>query len=359
MIQALHALDGRRGLSVDERLRAVGDGLRNFGTSSEDLLRNVGIVACVALLVLLVMLVAARVRRARRVARHLRLLRAAGLQPEELALFRAVARRADGGRVPLLVRNRGAFDAAASEHVRRSSPASERRDELSRVLSLRRRVPFDHRWTEPPAIEVGTPVTFVLRLDARRVRQLEGRVLGAPPHALQVGLQPGLADKESADRLLTGQEVLIVVRRGVEYREARVRVRGRCMGRTLQILIDRPVALTASRVKLAWRGADERVQIEMVERFSEHLADDEVPRFEATLVASASDGLLIRFRNVRPRHGEAIRVLAGANAGFYRGYAVLAPNGKGGEVFVIRRQGERSGDRAAALTEGRAKSDSA
>ena len=207
MIQALHALDGRRGLSVDERLRAVGDGLRNFGTSSEDLLRNVGIVACVALLVLLVLLVAARVRRARWVARHLRLLRAAGLQPEELALFRAVARRADGGRVPLLVRNRGAFDAAASEYVRRSSPASERRDELSRVLSLRRRVPFDHRWTEPPAIEVGTPVTFVLRLDAQRVRQLEGRVLGAPPHALQVGLQPGLADKESADRLLTSWPV--------------------------------------------------------------------------------------------------------------------------------------------------------
>jgi len=38
---------------------------------------------------------------------------------------------------------------------------------------------------------------------------------------------------------------------------------------------------------------------------------------------------------------------------------VLAPSGKGGEVFVIRRQGERSADRAAALTEGRAKSDSA
>jgi hypothetical protein len=227
------------------------------------------------------------------------------------------------------------------------------------VLSLRRRVPFDHRWTEPPAIEVGTPVTFVLRLDAQRVRQLEGRVLGAPPHALQVGLQPGAADKEATDRLLTGQEVLIVVRRGVEYREARVRVRGRCMGRTLQILIDRPVALTASRVKLAWRGADERVHVEMVERFSERLADDEVPRFEATLVASASDGLLIRFRTVRPRHGEAIRVLAGAHAGFYRGYAVLAPSGKGGEVFVIRRQGERSPDRAAALTEARARSDSA
>src|SRR5262249_27719643 len=156
--------------------------------------------------------VVARMRRARWIARHLRLLRAAGFQGEELALFRAVARRCDGARVPLLVRNRGAFDFAASEHVRRFAPAEGRRDELSRVLSLRRRVPFDHRWMEPPRVEVGTPITLVLRLDARRVRQLEGRVLGAPTDALQVGFPTG-ADREAADRLRTGQEVLIVLRR--------------------------------------------------------------------------------------------------------------------------------------------------
>jgi hypothetical protein len=359
MIQSSNMLAGGQGLSVEERLKAASDGLRDFGTSGEDLLRLVVVVAVVALVVMGALLVLGRVRRVRRIARHLNLLRAVGLQGEELALFRALARRSDSARVPLLVRNRGAFDAAAGEHVHHFAPADGRRDELSLVLSLRRRIPFDHRWKERPEIEVGAAVTFVLRLDAQRVRQIEGRVLGAPPDALQVGLQPGPADREAAERLRTGQEVLIVVRRGVEFREARVRIRGRCMGRTLQVLIDRPVALTASRVKIAWRGAAEPVQVELVERFSERLADDDVPRHAATLVATASDGVVLRFKNVRPRHGEAIRVLAGAHAGFYRGYAVLAASGKGGEVFVMRRQGDRTNDRAAAMAEASAKSHSA
>ena len=173
-------------------------------------------------------------------------------------------------------------------------------------------------------------------------------MLGVPPHALQIGLQVGAGEAEVAGRLRTGQEVMLVVRRGGAIQEARVRIRGRCVGHTLQILVDRPVALTASRVRLAWRGASERVNVEMVERFSDRLVGDEVPRHEAAITATASDGLLIKFKNARPRHGEAIRVLAGVHAGFYRGYAVLAASGKGGEVFVLRRQGDHGNDRVGA-----------
>jgi hypothetical protein len=351
MTQTMYTLDSHKGLSVAERLQAASNGLRQVGANAEDFGRLVLGVAVVALAIALAMIVVARMRRARWIARHQRLLRSAGLQPEEVTLFGRVAQRCDAARVPLLVRNRGAFDFAASEHVRHHAPAADRRDELSRVLSLRRRIPFDRAWQEPPNFEPGVAVTVVARLDARSIRQIEGRVVGTPAHALQLELQVGADDGEVAGRLRTGQEVMLVVRRGVAIQEARVRIRGRCVGRTLQILVDRPVALTASRVRLAWNGALERVVVEMVERFSERLVGDEVPRQEGTITAVASDGLLINFKNVRPRHGEAIRVLAGVHAGFYRGYAVLAANGKGGEVFVLRRQGERASERAAAQSE--------
>jgi len=348
MSQTMYTLDPHQGLSVQERLRAASDGLRQVGANPQDLVRLVMGIAVVALVACVAILVLGRVRRARWIGRHLRFLRAGGLQPEEIDLFRAVARFSDIARVPLLVRNRGAFDFAASEYVRRFQPPDGRREALSSALSLRRRIPFDQRWQEPPDVEVGAAVTIVARLDARRVRHLEGRVLGTPSHALQIGLQVGADDQDVAGRLRTGQDVMLVVRRGVVLQEARVRIRGRCVGRTLQILVDRPVALTASRVRLGWRGAAERVVVEMVERFSERLVGDEVPRHEASICAMTSDGLLLRFQNVRPRHGEAIRIVSGAQAGVYRVFTGLSVHGKGGEVFVLRRQNDRGAERAVA-----------
>lgn len=346
MIQTMYTLDGHKGLSAQERLQAASDGLRQVGASAEDLGRLVIGIAVVALAIACVMFVAGRVRRSRWIARHQRLLRASGLQPEEILLFGRLARRCDAVRVPLLVRNRGVFDAAASEHVRHHR-SDDRREELSRVLSLRRRIPFDRAWQEAPRFESGDVVTVVARLDARRIRQVEGRVLGTPKDALQISLQVGADETEVAERLRTGQEVMLVVRRGVAIQEARVRIRGRLVGTFLQLLVDRPVALTASRVRHHWIESSERVAVEMIERFSERLVSDDVPRQEAVITALASDGLILRFKSVRPRHGEAMRVLSGSQAGFYRGYAVLAASGKGGEVFALRRQGERASDRSA------------
>jgi hypothetical protein len=351
MIQTMYTLDGHQGLSVQERLQAASDGLRQVGASAEDLGRLVVGIAAVALAIAVAMVIAGRVRRSRWIARHQRMLRASGLQPEEVALFGRLARRCDAARVPILVRNRGAFDAAASEHVRHHSPASDRLEELSRVLSLRRRVPFDRAWQERPRFESGDVVTIVARLDDRRIRQIDGRVLGLPKEALQLGLQVRADDTEVAGRLRTGREVMLVVRRGAAIQEARVRIRGRCVGTSLQLLVDRPVALTASRVRHAWNAASERIAVEMIERFSERLLSDEVPRQEAEITAVASDGLVARFQSVRPRHGEAIRVLSGVHAGFYRGYAVLAASGKGGEVFLLRRQGERASERPSLRSE--------
>lgn len=345
MIQTMYALDGHKGLSVQERLEAASNGLRQVGATPEDLGRLVVGIAAVALAIAFAMVIAGRVRRSRWIARHQKLLRASGLQAEEVALFGRLARRCDAIRVPLLVRNRGAFDAAAGEHVRHHSPASDRLEELSRVLSLRRRIPFDRAWQERPRFESGDVVTIVARLDDRRIRQIEGRVLGLPKGTLQIGLQVRADDTEVAGRLRTGREVMLVVRRGVAIQEARVRIRGRCVGTNLQLLVDRPAVLTASRVRHVWNSASERVSVEMIERFSEHLVSDDVPRQDAEISAVASDGLVMRFKSVRPRHGEAIRVLSGVHAGIYRGYAVVAASGKGGEVFVLRRQGERASER--------------
>jgi hypothetical protein len=346
MTQTMYTLDGHQALSVQERLRAASDGLRAVGTNAEDVVRLLLGIAIVALAACIAMYLAARVRRARWIGRQQRSLRSSGLLTEEVDLFGDVARCADALRVPLLIRQRAAFDFAAAEHVRRHSPASDRREELSRVLSLRRRIPFDQRWQAAPPLARGTPVRVMVRLDARNLRQFEGAVLGTPPHALQIGLQVGKDDSAIAQRLRTGQEVMLVVRHEVALQEAHVRIRGRCIGRTLQILVDRPAALAPSRVRIAWHGADEHVPVEMVERYSERLVGDEVPRHDAVISATSGEGIVLQFRNVRPRHGEAIRVVAGSQAGFYRGFAVLAASGKGGEVFVLRRQGERGSERS-------------
>jgi hypothetical protein len=132
--------------------------------------------------------------------------------------------------------------------------------------------------------------------------------------------------------------------------EARVRVRGRSDDAVPKLLVDRPAALSPARVRIVWQGADERVTVELLERFSERLVDDAPPRVEARVLATASEGLVIRFSSRRPRHGETIRVVDGARAGIYHGYALLEPKGSGGEVFVIRRGLERAGTEAAQST---------
>src|SRR5262245_30407646 len=97
--------------------------------------------AVVLLLIAITMVVAARARRLRWMRLHLKRMRAAGLHDEEVELFRTVARRCDAGRVPLLTRARGTFDAAANDYVRRLRPTELRRDALSQILALRRRIP--------------------------------------------------------------------------------------------------------------------------------------------------------------------------------------------------------------------------
>ncbi len=90
-------------------------------------------------------------------------------------------------------------------------------------------------------------------------------------------------------------------------------------------------------VRRGWHGADEAVRCGRVERCSERV------------VATADEGLLIEFESIRPRHGEAIRLVDGGCAGSCRGFATLDPKGRGGSLFVLRRSDERSD--AAASTE--------
>jgi len=328
-------------LSVEERLSAVGSGFRSSPFASDELWLVVGVAAGLLLAGALAAWIVARVRRSRWLATQLRSLAAAGLHGEELALFRAVARRAGTIAAPSLHRRSASFDAAAAEMVRRHRPSRERREVLSRLLALRRRVPFEGSGAPPPAFERGQRVLVGFRFGRSEPFRLAGRVTAAQSHALRLALQESDEAEEVAPLLRVGQDVVLVVQRGALFEEARVRIRGVGGGLVPQLLVDRPAALSPSRVRIVWNGADEPVRVALVERFSERLVGDDVPIVAARVVATSSDGLVLRIRSTRPRRGEAIKVVNGARAGQYRGYALLETNGRGGEVFVLRRSVER------------------
>ncbi len=341
MIQSTFGSGEERGLSIQERIDAASQGMQH-GSASSAAIADFLLVGLGLLVVALVALrVAARLRRGRWVAHHRRRLVAAGLHAEEIALFTELANRARPQVLPLLLRQRSAYDVAASERVAHPSTPARRCERLSALLALRRRLPFELRTQETPTFDRGTPMLLCLRGTDGREQRLEAVVLATLPHALQLALVGPLADGVAAS-LRTGQELLLIAGRDAVMAEARVRIRGRCMGRTLQLLVDRPPLLTSARVRIVWRGADERVRVELVERFNERLVGDSVPTVDGRVVATASDGLQLELATVRPRHGEAIRIATGAHAGFYRGYATLETSGRGGVVFVIRRSGERT-----------------
>lgn len=332
----------RRPLSVAERLEAVNNGFRDVAISSGSSWRLIGVVGAVLLLFAAGFKLLAWLRRARWISFHAHTLVAAGLDGGELVLFRMLAGRCDPTRVPLITRQRSVFDETVAVVVRHGGSATARRELLARLLALRRRIPFDARVAAPPEFERGHAVLLCVRSGRSGVRQVPAFVLATHAHALQLGIADRVAGDAIAPQLRTGAEVLLVVRDGSSIHEARVRVRGSCAGNSLQFLVDRPAALVPSQVRIAWRGADEAVQVEFVERYSDRLVEDAAPKASACVVAVCSEGLILHFETTRPRHGESIRLLGGAHAGFCRGYAVMESRGRGGDVFVTRRAGERS-----------------
>jgi uncharacterized membrane protein len=330
--------DERPALSVVERLHATNEGLRHSTGTTDGMWLVVGSIAALLLVAAAIAWVVRHAKRARWASIHTAKLSDLGLHDEELHLFRQLALESDAGRVPLLARQRAAFDLACADLVQRQHGAAARRLELSRLLALRRRIPFDARLKGPPELAPGRAVTLCLRVRRGDARQLSAVVLATHPHALQLALDDEPESQLVVRNARIGQEFVLVVRGPASVEEARVRLRGR---RGRQLLVDRPIATTPSRVRIAWHGAHEDVHVEMVERFSERLVGDEVPTTDATVVATCSEGIVVRFASVRPRHGEAIRLVDGARPGFYRGYAVLDPKGRGGEVFVVRRTSDR------------------
>jgi len=322
-------------LTVEEALAAA-----RRGIASEGVVLSPAEVAASAAVVLLVAWLALRVagelRRRRWSERHLARLSDAGLHPSELALFERVVRAAEPGALADLVRRRGAFDAASADLVARHEPRAGRQALLSELLVLRRRLPFDLPRDDAPRFERGAPVQLYVALgdQARRVRAV---VLATREHGLQLAVEERDLSPRLDAALAVGEAATLVVARGRRLEEARVRVRGRVAGRSLQLLVDRPATLSPSRVRLAWAGADERVAVELVERWSEELVGDAVPTVDARVVASCSDGLLLEFGAIRPQPNESIRVVDGAQSGLYRGFATLDASGRGGAVFVIRR----------------------
>jgi hypothetical protein len=329
-------------LSVRERLDAIGTGLERGGV--EDVWLLVGATAGLLLLIGTIAWLVSRGRRRRWIAYHQRSLAAAGLHDEELALVRRVARRCAAAALPLLTRRSAAFDVAAAELVRRHRPASERRELLARLLSLRRRVPFERRYAPPPDFDRGLPVLLFLRVGRGEPLRMPGRIVAVTPTGLQLSLDDEPETRAVAPRLRAGQEAAFVVERGSLFEEARVRIRGVGEGPLPQLLVDRPATLSPSRVRVVWRDADERVRVELVERFSARQPIDAAPRIEGRVVAASSEGVIVRFKIGRPRLGEAVRLVDGERAGHFRGYAVLEARNGGGEVFLLQRGGERPGD---------------
>jgi hypothetical protein len=327
-------------LSVAERLAAVNAGFRHVDDSAGAVWRMIGIAAALLLIAAFVAWLVGRARTLRWIAHHLRTLASGGLHEEELVLFRALARRVDPTRVPLLTRQVAAFDSGAAAVVRRALPA-ERRELLARVLALRRRMPFGASGEGMLELTRGTTLLVCVRLGRGEPLRLPARIDAALPHSLQVVLDDLPEAREVAPLLRPGQDVVLVARRGVVLEEAHVRIRGLGEGTPTMLLVDRPVGFSAARVRIVWQGADETIHVEFSERFSKSYIADDAPSGEARIVATCSEGLMIQFQATRPRRGETIRILDGARAGTYRGYATTEPKGNGGDVFVIRRSGER------------------
>jgi len=347
VIQEVFSAAPKHGLTVAERIAAVNSGFQRASEPPEVVWRLVGAAATLALIGALTAWIVALTRRRRWIGHHLRSLAAAGLHDEELRLFARIAARAPRERLPLLTRQPTAFDAAAAETVRRDPDPAGRRTLLASLLALRRRVPFDRAAARPPEFPPGLALQVCMRLGDDAPVRLDARVSHVLPQALQLSLAAGEEAVEVAPLLRAGQEVVLVVRRGPVLEEARVRIRGRSDDLVPQLLVDRPTALAPARVRIAWSAADERVAVELLERFSASLVRDDAPRVEARVVATSSEGLLLRFASTRPRHGETIRVVDGARAGVYHGYAQIETRGNGGDVFVLRRIAERAGAAAA------------
>jgi len=327
-------------LSVAERIEAASRGIERGGGLRVSLSDIALVLACALFLVWAALCIGRRLRRTRWIAHHASRLIAAGLQSEEVQVFRRIAQVVRSGAVPLLSRQRSVFDEGCAALIARQRVA-ERRHVLSEALSLRRRVPFESRPNQAPAFVPGDAVELWLVLAG--AAPLSGRafVVAVLPNGLQLAFEPGTVDGALDAALQVGQAVKLVVSRDRRLTEARVRIRGRATGQSLQLLVDRPDAEVAARVRIAWTGVDETVRVELVERFSDKVIGEAIPQVEARVVGSCSDGLLIQFESTRPRHSEAIHVLDGARPGFYRGFATLETHGRGGTVFVIQRSGER------------------
>jgi hypothetical protein len=329
-----------RTLSVAERMAAVNRGFQSDFTA-EELGRFVLWLAAAAAAIAATAWIVARVRRLRCLLRHERTLAATGLQDDELALFRDVARGAASARMPMLVRQVAAFDRAAAVLLRRT-PAAGRRQRLAALLALRRRIPFERRGVPAASFPRGLELEIVVAVVGGEPLRLPAHVVSALPGSLRVGLDESDESRAVARMLRPGQELGIAVRRDGAVDEARVRLRGAAEGEPLQWLLDRPIAFAPSRTRVEWSEAGERVQVELVERFSRRFTVDDAPVAEARVVATSTEGVILDFTAMKPRVGESLRVEEGPSEGSYRTWAWLDAKGTGGEVFAIRRSDGRS-----------------
>ncbi|MBL8840726.1 MAG: hypothetical protein JNL90_04260 [Planctomycetes bacterium] len=348
-IQGMFAFGEEPSLSVTERIAAASHGVqRGAGGVDLTLLQFASFGFALLLVGVLVWWMLRGVKQRQWIAVQAQRLAHYGLHKSEIELFHRVAEAARGSTVPLLSRQRGVFDAAAAELLAATPPGAPRRELLEPLLVLRRRLPFEARLDAAPTFVRGAAVQLWLRIDDGEPQRIRASVMATLPHALQLGIEFDKLPPPLDAALQAGQELMLVVLRDRVLEESRVRIRGRTLGRTLQLLVDRPAVAVPSRVRLGWRGADEPVRIELVERFNERVVGDSIPVVKGRVVATANDGLLLDFESIRPRHGEAIRLMDGACAGFYRGFATLDPKGRGGSVFVLRRSSERTDAHAAA-----------
>src|SRR5205823_4555758 len=116
----------------------------------------------------------------------------------------------------------------------------------------------------------GDSVLLSVRDPAGSIWRHDARVVATSPHALTLSLSDVPA---WVTQLRTSQALVLVLQRNRVLYEARVQVRssGKGDGKSVQLEVDRPATLSPARVRVVWRGAEERVRVEFLERFSERL----------------------------------------------------------------------------------------
>ncbi len=320
-------------LTPEEKLAAVRGSFTDSAGGVQQLYDGLLWFGIIALGIAVSVSVYTRLRKLKWMRVHTNRLRRAGLMADEIQLFRALGSVSRAELVPRLTRSRGAFDEGAARWLRRTRP-DERRAVLSSVLSLRRRIPFEREALRPKReLTKGVALSLRFRAANGEMHRLLTYVLSVRPQVLQLGVMGNGPDIGP----FTGQVVSVSYLEERNPFEARVRVRGRCVGTRIQLLVDAPRSWLPSRVRMSFGSSHETVQLELLERFPVGDESDDTPTTKAHILERCPEGIVVKLSGEELKSRESVKVVDGESRGVYRTFVEFSRSKDGARYFLVGR----------------------